>query len=63
MDYSNIIEVREVALVKQVNDLLASKEEDWILLSISCGQDVDKSPCFLYSLGKKWRFDDNLPLI
>lgn len=61
MDYSNIVEVREVSLTKEVNNLLASKDEDWILLGIAPGQDVDKSPYVLYSLGKKWRFEDVLP--
>ena len=51
-DFSGILEVREAA-AEQANELLSRPE--WSLLEVAPGQDADRRPCFLYSLGREYR--------
>ena len=52
-DMRDIVEVVEVNSREKANELLA--DSDWVLLDTAPGQDADRRPFFLYSLGKKYR--------
>lgn len=49
MDYSNIIEVREVISPNAVNALLS---EGWVILGLAPGQSESHMPYITYSLGR-----------
>lgn len=58
MELQNVCEVRHTMLEREANNLLSKKDENWVLLGVSPGQDVDGSPCILYSIGRVLTFFD-----
>lgn len=58
MDLTNITEVYETCMSFEVNERLSRKDEQWVLLCVSPGQDIDRSPYVKYSLGRVFSFSD-----
>ena len=63
MDINDTIEVRELDDKDKVNDLLNSKSEFWMLLSVAHGTAPTGEAYFRYCLGRTNDETNDLPLL